>query len=170
MKIFNLFLVVFLLSSCSGNSQDKKNDSLMNERIMQMNKAHLASESKRIDEFILTKKFNMQRSGTGLRYEIYQHGKGEKPAAHNTVEVKYKIFLLDGTLCYSSDSSGNAKFRLGEGQQVRGLEEGIMMMQTGDKARFVLPSHLAYGLSGDSKKIPPAQPVYFEIELINVKK
>jgi len=171
MKIFNLLLIVFLLSSCSGNSQEKKKtDSLMNERIMQMNKARLASESKRIDDFVAEKKFNMQRSGTGLRYEIYQHGAGKRTAAHDTVEVKYKIYLLDGTLCYSSDSSGNAKFSLGHGQQVSGLEEGILMMQAGDKARFILPNHLAYGLSGDSKKIPPAQPVYFDIELINVRK
>jgi FKBP-type peptidyl-prolyl cis-trans isomerase FkpA len=84
--------------------------------------------------------------------------------------LKYKIFLLDGTLCYSSDSSGTAKFRLGEGQQVKGLEEGVLLMRKGDKARLILPAHLAYGMSGDNDKIPPARPVFFDIELINVKK
>jgi FKBP-type peptidyl-prolyl cis-trans isomerase len=172
MKTFNIVFVLFLLVACSGSSQEKKpvDPNSMAEQLTKMNQARVAAESKKIDAFIAEKKFSMQKTGTGLRYEIYEHGTGEKPAAHNLVELKYKIYLLNGQLCYSSDSSGTAKFRLGEGQQVSGLEEGVMLMQAGDKARLVLPAHIAYGLAGDENKIPPAQPVYFDIQLINIKK
>jgi FKBP-type peptidyl-prolyl cis-trans isomerase FkpA len=170
MKIFNRIIVVFLLVSTSCNSQQKKNsnDSIMQERIIDMNKARIGAESRKIDSFISEKNFHMLKTGTGLRYEIYQKGNGLKPVAHNLVELKYKVYLLNGMLCYSSDSSGNAKFRLGEGGQVRGLEEGVLLMQGGDKARLVLPNHLAFGLQGDEKKIPPAQPVFFDIEIVKV--
>ncbi len=171
MRIFNLILIVLLCASCTGNSQEKKkkNDE-MNEQLMKMNQARVSGESKRIEAFITSRSYNMQRSGTGLRYEIYRDVTGDTAKAHNLVEVSYKIFLLDGTLCYSSDSLGNAKFKLGEGQQISGMEEGLMMMQKGDKARLVLPAHLAFGLSGDQKKIPPSQPVFIDMELINIKK
>lgn len=171
MRIFNLLLVVFLGVSCTGNSQEKRripNDTT--ETLTRMNRMRVGGESKYIDEFIKSHSFSTQKTGTGLRYEIYHHGTGDTPVAHSVVELKYKIFLLDGTLCYTSDSSGNAKFRLGEGQQVAGLEEGVMRMRKGDKARLILPAHLAYGMTGDQNKIPPSRPVFFDIELINVKK
>ena len=174
MKIINLILIVFLLSSCTGNSQEKKDKdkgAQVADQLTRMNRSLVENESKRIDTFIAGKSFKMEKSGTGLRYEIYSHGKGDStPVAHNLVEVGYKVFLLNGELCYSSDSLGNAKFKLGEGQQINGLEEGVMMMKKGDKARFVMPAHLAYGMSGDQNKIPPSQSVYMEIDLINIKK
>jgi FKBP-type peptidyl-prolyl cis-trans isomerase FkpA len=170
MRLFNILFVLFLFSACTGNSQEKKKQDEINEQLERMNKAHVGQESKKIDAFVAEKKFNVQRTGTGLRYEIYHHGTGTKPETHNVIELKYKVYLLNGQLCYSSDSTGNTKFRIGEGQQIRGLEEGIMLMQQGDKARLILPNHLAFGMLGDDKKIPPGQPVYFDIELISIKK
>jgi FKBP-type peptidyl-prolyl cis-trans isomerase len=40
----------------------------------------------------------------------------------------------------------------------------------GGKAKFILPSHLAYGLTGDQDKIPPQSPVVYDIELIEIEK
>jgi FKBP-type peptidyl-prolyl cis-trans isomerase len=85
-------------------------------------------------------------------------------------EIKYRVFLLDGTLCYSSDSAGPVKLRLGVGEQVSGLEEGLMLMVPGDKAHLILPAHLGYGMAGDQVKIPPASALYFDVELVNVTK
>lgn len=171
MKIVNLIIVVLLFSSCTGNSQEKKKKSPeMTEQLTQMNRMRVENESKSIEAFITSRSYTMQRTGTGLRYEIYKQGSGDSAVAHDLVELKYKIFLLDGTLCYSSDSLGSAKFRLSEGQQIAGLEEGVMMMQKGAKARLVLPAHLGYGLSGDQNMISPSTPVFLDIELINIKK
>lgn len=171
MRIFcYIFFVLFLFYSCNGNSQEKKKDVIdINEQLTRMNQLRIQNESKKIDEFIINKKFKTERTGTGLRYEIYVHGNGEKPLAHSEIEIKFKLFLLDGKLCYSSDS-GSVKFRIGENEQVRGLEEGIMLMSPGDKAHLIMPAHLGYGLSGDQGKIPPASSLFYDVELINVKK
>jgi FKBP-type peptidyl-prolyl cis-trans isomerase FkpA len=180
MKIFlNLFFILCLALSCKNNSQENKvTEADINERLTKMNVQMVGEESKKIDEFISRHSMKPERTGTGLRFEIYEHAslpnfkegrqdKGNTPVLHDEVVLNYKIFQLDGTLCYSSDSTGPMKFHLGEGQQVRGLEEAVMMMVPGDKARLVVPSHLAYGISGDEGKIPPASALYYEIELLS---
>ena len=144
-----------------------------------MNVQMVGDESKRIEDFIKLHSIKAERTGTGLRFDIFEHaclpnckagrqGKGVTPEIHDVVELKYKIFLLDGSLCYSSDSNGTMKFHLGEGEQVRGLEEAVMLMVPGDKARLIVPAHLSYGIAGDENKIPPASALYYEIEILKV--
>ena len=172
MKLLSCFILSFILaSSCKHNSvKEKSEQAEINDRLTTINKYIVEKESKRIDEFILAHGFKIQRTGTGLRYEIYSHGSGEHPKMGSTVEIKYKTFLLDGTLCYSTDSIGMEKLHLGIGEEVRGLEEGLMLMIPGDKARLILPAHLAFGMSGDQGKIPPASALFYDVELISVAK
>ena len=169
--IINLLFIVLLSESCKNNSADKNiNQAEINEKLTKMNRFIVENESKKIDDFIAVHSFHTSMTGTGLRYQIYKQGKGEKPGIRSEVEISYKLFLLDGKLCYTSDSKRPVKIRLGIGEQVRGLEEGIMLMAAGDKANLVLPSHLGYGTTGDQLKIPPGSALYFDVELINVIK
>jgi len=50
-----------------------------------------------------------------------------------------------------------------------GLHEVILLMKVGDKAKVVLPSHLAFGLTGDSSKIPHSTPLVYDIQLIDLQ-
>ena len=50
-----------------------------------------------------------------------------------------------------------------------GLEEGILLMKTGGKAKFILPPHLAYGLPGDGKKIPARAILVYDVELLSIQ-
>ena len=166
-----LLLAGSLLLSITGNSQDRKQDSQsMNESLLRMNRMLVENETKRINEFIERHQYHMSRTGTGLRYEIYRQVEGKSPDSGNVVEIKYRIFLLDGTLCYSSDSTGAAKLRIGSGEQVTGLEEGLLMMSPGDRARLILPAHMAYGMSGDRNRIPPGQALFYDLEMLSVSK
>jgi len=61
---------------------------------------------------------------------------------------------LNGKFCYSSDSTGLKKFKVGQGGVESGLEEMLLMMHKGDTAEMLMPPHLAHGLMGDQKKIP----------------
>ena len=86
------------------------------------------------------------------------------------VSVHYKGQLLDGTVF---DSSYKRKqpldFNVGLGQVISGWDEGIQLLKVGDKARFVIPSELAYGSQGAGGVIPPDAPLIFDVELVNVK-
>ncbi len=107
---------------------------------------------------------------SGLRYKILQNGEGKKTTKGAIVSVHYKGQLLDGTVF---DSSYKRKqpidFTIGVGQVIPGWDEGIQLLQVGDKARLVIPSNLAYGAAGAGGVIPPNATLIFDVELMNVK-
>ncbi|PQJ82247.1 peptidylprolyl isomerase [Polaribacter glomeratus] len=111
-----------------------------------------------------------EETKSGLRYQILQKGTGKQATKGANVSVHYKGQLLDGTVF---DSSYKRKepidFAIGVGQVIAGWDEGIQLLKVGDKARFVIPSHLAYGESGAGGVIPPNATLIFDVELMNVK-
>ena len=110
------------------------------------------------------------KTDSGLRYQILQKGTGAKAAKGKNVSVHYKGQLSDGTVF---DSSYKRKepidFQLGVGQVISGWDEGITLLNVGDKARFVIPSNLAYGERGAGGVIPPGATLIFDVELMAVK-
>ena len=50
-----------------------------------------------------------------------------------------------------------------------GLHEAIQYLKVGDKAKVIIPSHLAHGIAGDFEKIPPRSTIIYDIHLIAVK-
>jgi FKBP-type peptidyl-prolyl cis-trans isomerase len=107
---------------------------------------------------------------SGLRYKIVQEGNGKQAVKGASVSVHYKGQLLDGTVF---DSSYKRKqpidFNLGVGQVIKGWDEGIQLLKVGDKARFVIPSNLAYGSAGAGGVIPADATLIFDVELVAVK-
>jgi FKBP-type peptidyl-prolyl cis-trans isomerase FkpA len=160
---------IALLSSCHHSTQEKQlSDAEIKDRMANVNKIIVHDESKDIEEFIKRHQWKMESTGTGLRYQIYESGKGIKPVANDTVSISYSLYLLDGTLCYTVDEGKPMRFILGKGAQINGLEEGLQLMHEGDKARLVIPSHLAYGINGDGDKIPAGSALYYDVKLIAV--
>jgi FKBP-type peptidyl-prolyl cis-trans isomerase len=83
--------------------------------------------------------------------------------------VNYKGMLLDGTVFDSSEGREPFTFQLGQGQVIKGWDEGIALMQKGTKALLIIPSALAYGDRGAGDMIPPYSPLVFEVEMIDFK-
>ena len=111
-----------------------------------------------------------EETASGLRYQILQKGEGKQATKGANVSVHYKGQLLDGTVF---DSSYKRKqpidFQIGVGQVISGWDEGIQLLKVGDKARFVIPSNLAYGSAGAGGVIPPDATLIFDVELVAVK-
>ena len=111
-----------------------------------------------------------EETASGLRYQILQKGTGKQATKGAGVSVHYKGQLLDGTVF---DSSYKRKepidFNVGIGQVIAGWDEGIQLLKVGDKARFVIPSNLAYGATGAGGVIPPNATLIFDVELMGVK-
>ena len=135
---------------------------------MEVNKIIVKTEEQQIEEFISRHSWTMDSTGTGLRYMIYETGNGKKPAVDQTVRVACKIFLLDAALCYEYKKENPLEFVIGKKDAPRGIEEAVLLMHVGDKARVLIPSHLGYGLLGDKDKIPGNSSLYVEIELLEV--
>ncbi|PXY43410.1 peptidylprolyl isomerase [Flavobacterium hydrophilum] len=110
------------------------------------------------------------KTDSGLRYKMIQKGDGKKAEAGKTVSVHYEGSLENGKVFDSSyPRKKPIEFRLGQGQVIEGWDEGIALLQVGDKARFVIPSDLAYGPSGAGGVIPPHATLIFDVELMDVK-
>ena len=107
---------------------------------------------------------------SGLRYKIIQKGNGSKAEAGQTVSVHYEGSLLNGQVFDSSYKRNEPiDFQLGVGQVIPGWDEGIALLQVGDKARFVIPSNLGYGSAGAGGVIPPDATLIFDVELMATK-
>lgn len=110
------------------------------------------------------------KTDSGLRYKLIQKGDGVKAEKGQTVSVHYKGQLPDGTVFDSSFKRNKPiDFQLGVGQVIPGWDEGIQLLHVGDKARFVIPSDLAYGSAGAGGVIPPNATLVFDVELVAIK-
>ena len=110
------------------------------------------------------------KTESGLRYQILQPGEGKKAQKNDLVSVHYKGQLADGTVFDSSYKRNDPiEFTLGVGQVIAGWDEGIALLHVGEKARFVIPSTLAYGSQGAGGVIPPNANLIFDVELVAIK-
>jgi FKBP-type peptidyl-prolyl cis-trans isomerase len=130
----------------------------------------LADEKRRAEEELDKHSAGFEKTASGLRYQIIQKGNGTKATKGKKVSVHYSGALTNGMVF---DSSYKRKqpidFVLGIGQVIPGWDEGIQLLQVGDKARFVIPSDLAYGSRGAGGVIPPNATLVFDVELMDVK-
>ena len=169
LSIFIYVIITFLLLSCKGRKEDEsKNHPNKQEALVRINKYLVDNDADVIKSYVKRRNWEMVTSQTGLWYMIYLHGEGMKAMSGKIASINYKVWLLDGTLCYSSDSLGIKKFRIGKGGVEKGLEEGILLLRVGDKARFIMPPHLAQGLMGDGNKIPPRSTILYDVELVQI--
>jgi FKBP-type peptidyl-prolyl cis-trans isomerase len=140
-------------------------------RVFEGARAKREAEAKKAQQEELNKlSEGYNETESGLRYNIIQEGDGKKATKGSTVSVHYKGQLANGQVFDSSYSRKQPiDFTLGVGQVIPGWDEGIQLLKVGDKARFVIPSNLAYGSQGAGGVIPPNAILIFDVELMDVK-
>jgi len=78
--------------------------------------------------------------------------------------------LSDGTKFDSSVDRGKPfTFTIGQGQVIRGWDEGFASMFVGEKATLTIRSDYGYGKNGSPPKIPADATLYFDVELLGFK-
>ncbi len=114
---------------------------------------------------------NAKKTANGVYYVITQDGSGDKPRKGQSVSVHYTGKFLDGTVFDSSISRKETlTFPAGVGQVIPGWDEALIDMKVGEKRSVVIPPELAYGEDGYPGAIPPNSWLFFEMELISIKK
>jgi len=104
----------------------------------------------------------------GLQIEDLTVGTGERPTRGRTVSVHYVGTLMNGTKFDSSRDRGSPfDFAIGEGQVIKGWDEGVGTMRVGGLRKLVIPPDLAYG-SRAVGPIPANSTLVFEVELLAV--
>ena len=170
MKLKHLvYLIVFALSAWACKDEKKKvviDYAELEEQLIESHKANTTKEDELIEAYLKKKELTqMVKTGTGLRYWIYEQGNGAVPVPEDIVNIHYRISLLNDTLCYESGESP-ITMRVDHDDFPSGMHEGLKLMPAGSKALFILPSRLAYGISGDQNKVPRNASLVCDIELL----
>ena len=167
-----LFLTVLSCETTSNKENNKTqnpikiNEEKLKNQFVTANKQLVQKESDEMDYYVKTHKMPFVKTNSGIRYYVY------KPSAHGDsikdreeIVMNYVVSLLDGTECYSSKTEGKKTFIVGNEDIESGIHKGVRYLKHGDKALLLIPSHLAHGLLGDFKKIPPQMPIIYDIEI-----
>jgi peptidylprolyl isomerase len=108
-------------------------------------------------------------TASGLKYKVLEFGTGKQVTAGDMVTVHYTGTLTDGTKFDSSkDRNQPFSFKVGAAQVIAGWDEGLKLLNVGDKAILTVPPIIGYG-QRDMGKIPANSTLIFEIEVISSK-
>ena len=172
MKLFiSFFLAVLAASGCDRPAEqaDVPTQKEVNRSMEDINRQMAQEEDAIIEGYAERRGWEMTKTGTGLRYMIYEEGEGETAMEGQVASVLYEVSLIDGTVVYSSKDQGQRDFLIGQDNVETGIHEAVQYMRVGDKARVILPSHLAHGLTGDNDRIPPRSTVIYDLSLVALR-
>ncbi len=116
----------------------------------------------------------MVKTASGLQYEDIKEGTGATPKTGQTCVMHYTGWLWEnnekGKKFDSSVDRGQPfEFPLGQGQVIKGWDEGVATMKVGGKRTLLIPPSLGYGERGHPGGIPPKATLFFEVELLGIK-
>ncbi len=141
-----LAVLVMLFVSC-----DKEDQSEIDEEL--------------IKQYISDNNLDATRHSSGIYYVITKEGIGSMyPNINSTVEVRYKGYLLDGTVFDQTIGDQTREWPLYN--LIPGWQYGIPLLRKDGEGLFLIPSELAYG-PDDRTGIPGNSVLAFEIELVD---
>ena len=109
------------------------------------------------------------KTTSGLQYWDIKVGSGQEAKAGSHVKVHYTGWLTSGKKFDSSAGAAPFDFTLGQGEVIKGWDEGVAGMKVGGKRQFKIPPQLAYGEDGHPPQIPPNSTLIFDVTLVAVK-
>jgi FKBP-type peptidyl-prolyl cis-trans isomerase len=110
------------------------------------------------------------KTESGLQYWDIKEGLGTPAKAGDHVKVHYTGWLTTGKKFDSSvDAHQPYEFALGQGEVIKGWDEGVAGMKVGGKRQLRIPPELAYGEAGHPPQIPQNATLIFDVQLLAIK-
>jgi FKBP-type peptidyl-prolyl cis-trans isomerase len=177
MKAKYIFLTMFLaafffgLPSCKTKNEKKKkiNRQELKESLIKANAKLVKSEADAINGYIDRTGLEMQKTGSGMYFAILDHGTGPMAEEGKTATLSYSIQFLSGDTLENGKEHPHLEFVIGKGLVIAGLNEAIRLLREGDEAKLIIPSHMAYGLTGKPGKIPPKASLIYNVKVLKIK-
>jgi cyclophilin family peptidyl-prolyl cis-trans isomerase len=167
------------------------NDDTFKELVeQQWKKVNYEKENKKLllEKYIADNYPNLTTLPDGLRYKILIQGQGNSPSNGSVVKVSYNGKLISGLNIASSADEGKPLpvarsvdfvHTLGMDGLLKGLNEALLTMKSGEKRLLIVPPDLAYGINtgyygkeiAGQKRfvISPGETLILEVTLIKFK-
>lgn len=126
-------------------------------------------EDQLLNEYLQKNNIDIEPTMSGMYYIETEKGTGPAPIPGKMVAIHYEGYFLNGQTFDSSYGRREPlKFKLGAGDVIQGLEEGVARMRRGGRATLIIPSPLAYG-DQQVGPIPPFATLIFEVWLVGTE-
>ena len=125
-------------------------------------------EDKLITDYLTSKNLTAEKTPEGVYFIIETQGTGNFATLSNTVSVRYKGYLLNGSVFDENPAPKPIFTTLLGGGVITGWKIGLQKFKKGGKGKLFIPSSQAYGSTG-SGSISGNTPIAFDIELVDVK-
>ena len=174
--IRNIFFLIVGLLLCSCQEQRNpqpglvqgQSDRQVRESLEKANRYLVNDEEEEIDNYVRRHQLELVETGTGVRYQIVEEGKGKPVQPGQTVTLEYVLFDIAGDVVYSSENDGLMRFVVSRSEVPSGLDEAVRLLHEGDRAWVIVPSHLGYGLLGDQKSVPSRATLIYLLKIQKV--
>ena len=130
-----------------------------------------SKQKKESEEFLAAKKKEegVKELNGGVLYKVLKAGEGDKkPAATDSVIVKYEGRLADGTVFDTSEHAPEGTATLSLQYMIEGWKIALPEMTVGSEWELYIPAELGYGERGTGP-IPPYSALIFKVTLVGIK-
>lgn len=164
----HLYIIVFFLLFVSCHNDPPvifgpaKQGNDLKENLINANRTIAQAEETSIDNYVARRGWNMDRLPEGARIWEYEKGSANAIGFEDSVCVYYSVEAINGRTIYNELSEC---FVAGRRQQMIGLDQAVLHLHYGSRARVILPSALAYGISGDGDRIPQSTILVLDLEI-----
>lgn len=163
------FIVLYEKEDIAQIPANTATEDVGKQQMLELNRQMIADEMSAIENYINEQPYKVSKSDEGYWYYIIDNGNGKPINRNDRVCLDYNVELLDGSLCYSSDTDGNKCFSVGQRQVEKGLDEAITDLYDKSEAVIILPSYLAHGATGDRNRIKPFTPIIYIVKVLSVE-
>ena len=164
-----LIILGLAIISCHSPEKGKSNQILepdLYDTFVAYNQRMTEYENQLIEDYMARYHLSMNQTGTGLRYKILREGEGPRIREGQEIALDYKMYLLTGDLVRESKPGNPLRFTVGKSDIISGLDEAVRLFRKGTIAKIIIPSHLAYGATGDQQYIPPRATLVLDIKIV----
>ncbi len=175
MRYIPYILLGLLFAHCGGPEARKpvevKTGSFIKQSV-ERNRELLASQEKHIASMIAadsTREYFSTDFGAWYIYQQQVPTPGYLPEENDLVTMTYNILSLQNDTLYTQEEIGTIEYLVDREELFPGLRMGVKLLQKGETATFLLPSHLAFGYHGDNNRIGHNVPLKSTVTIIDIE-
>jgi len=165
MKRCITLICIAFITSCRNESV-QKNNPLSQQELIALNKEMHLAEMSWIRNYIASLNLPMHEGTTGFFYAIIEQGKNDSIRPGDEIEMDYHIFNLTHPAFTQEISHDRKVIKVENDNTEAGIHQALQFLTKGDSAIFIIPSHLAFGLTGN-QMVNPNTPLLYTVRVMS---